>query len=169
MSDESPSDVRLKLRNLTLEDYPQLARLMETIYPDIGGAWPAASIKRLIQEFPEGQVVIEDSGHLIAAALTIQCNYDRFSRQHTYDDLIGRREQMKHDPEGDALYGMDLFVDPEYRDLRLGRRLYDARKEICRNLNMRAILAGGRITNYHKYADDISPTDYRFGRPKGYS
>ncbi|GGG52764.1 hydrolase [Pseudohongiella nitratireducens] len=160
MSDESPSDVRLKLRNLTLEDYPQLARLMETIYPDIGGAWPATSIKRLIQEFPEGQVVIEDSGHLIAAALTIQCNYDRFSRQHTYDDLIGRREQMKHDPEGDALYGMDLFVDPEYRDLRLGRRLYDARKEICRNLNMRAILAGGRITNYHKYADDISPTDY---------
>ncbi|HBN14338.1 MAG TPA: hydrolase, partial [Pseudohongiella sp.] len=160
MTPETPSDVFLKLRNLTLEDYPQLAKLMEAVYPDIGGAWPESSIKRLIHEFPAGQIVIEDSGQLVAAALTICCNYDRFSRQHTYEDLIGRREHMKHDPNGDAMYGMDLFVDPEYRDLRLGRRLYDARKDICRDLNLRAILAGGRITNYHKYADDMSPMEY---------
>src|SRR5690554_5598982 len=123
MSPATPSDVHLKLRNLTLEDYPQLAILMEAVYPDIGGAWPESSIKRLIKEFPEGQIVIEDSGRLVAAALTICCDYDRFSRQHTYDDLIGRREQMKHDPDVVAMYGMDLFVDPEYRVLRLGRRL----------------------------------------------
>lgn len=160
MTPDTPSDVHLKLRNLTTEDYPQLARLMEAVYPDIGGAWPQASIERLITEFPEGQIVIEDFGNLVACALTIRCDYDRFSRQHTYEDLIGRREQIKHNPEGDALYGMDLFVDPEYRDLRLGRRLYDARKDLCRDMNLRAILAGGRITNYHKYVDQMSPRAY---------
>lgn len=160
MSPDTPSDVHLKLRNLTLTDYPQLARLMEAVYPDIGGAWPEGSIERLINDFPEGQIVIEDFGNLVAAALTIRCDYDRFSRQHTYEDLIGRREQIKHNAEGDALYGMDLFVDPEYRDLRLGRRLYDARKDLCRDMNLRAILAGGRITNYHLHADEYSPRAY---------
>jgi predicted amidohydrolase/ribosomal protein S18 acetylase RimI-like enzyme len=160
MTPDTPSDVHLKLRNLTLEDYPQLARLMDAVYPDIGGAWPRESIDRLVTEFPEGQIVIEDFGNLVACALTIRCDYDRFSRQHTYEDLIGRREQIKHNSEGDALYGMDLFVDPEYRDLRLGRRLYDARKDLCRDMNLRAILAGGRITSYHKFAEQMSPRAY---------
>ncbi|MDT8429607.1 MAG: nitrilase-related carbon-nitrogen hydrolase, partial [Pseudomonadales bacterium] len=160
MSSDTPSEVHLKLRNLTAEDYPQLSRLMDAVYPDLGGSWPEESIMRLIREFPEGQIAIEDHGKLVAAALCIRCDYDRFSRQHTYEDLIGRREQFIHNKEGDALYGMDLFVDAEYRDLRLGRRLYDARKDLCRDLNLRAILAGGRITNYHKQADQMSPSEY---------
>jgi len=160
MNAETPSDVHLKLRHLEEEDYPQLAELMEIVYPDIGGAWPENSIRKLLSEFPEGQIAIEDHGTLVAAALTIRCDYDRFSRQHTYEDLIGRREQIRHDRTGDALYGMDLFVHPEYRDLRLGRRLYDARKDLCRDLNLRAILAGGRITNFHRHADEYSPSEY---------
>lgn len=160
MTPETPSDVHLKLRNMVMDDYPQLARLMESVYPDIGGAWPESSIRHLIDAFPEGQIVIEDYGNVVGAALTVRCDYDRFSKQHTYEDLIGRREQIQHAPDGDALYGMDLFVDPEYRNLRLGRRLYDARKDLCRDLNLRAILAGGRITNYHRHAAALSPTDY---------
>ena len=50
-----------------------------------------------------------------------------------------------HDPEGNALYGVDVFVDPDYRGLRLGRRLYDARKQLCETLNLKSIIFGGRI------------------------
>ncbi len=160
MSSDRPADVHLKLRNLGIADYDQLATLMEAVYADLGGAWPRSSIESLVRDFPEGQICIEDNGRLVAAALTIRCDYDRFSRQHTYDDLVGRREQMHHNKKGDALYGMDLFVDPEYRDLRLGRRLYDARKELCRSLNLRAILAGGRITSYHMNSATHTPAEY---------
>ena len=41
----------------------------------------------------------------------------------------------------------------------MGRRLYDARKELCRQLNFRAILAGGRIPNYHNH-QDLTPGEY---------
>jgi predicted amidohydrolase len=44
--------------------------------------------------------------------------------------------------------------------MRLGRRLYDARKELCENLNLRGIMAGGRIPNFKKYADTLSPKEY---------
>lgn len=159
MTTDTPADLHLKLRNLESNDYPQVAKLMEEVYADIGGAWPRDSLLALINQFPEGQIAIEDNGRIIAVALTIKCSYERFSRSHTYDDLIGRRDRIRHDTEGDALYGMDVFVSREYRNLRLGRRLYDARKELCRNLNLRAILAGGRIVKYHEYAD-MSPAEY---------
>jgi hypothetical protein len=42
----------------------------------------------------------------------------------------------------------------------LGRRLYDARKEICENLNLRGIIAGGRIPGYKDYADKLTPAKY---------
>jgi len=159
MSTPTKTDLHLKLRNLSESDYPQVAKLMEEVYSDIGGAWSEKSLLTLIRDFPEGQIAIEDNGVIIAVALTVRCSYERFSRQHTYEDLIDRRRRIKHQPEGDALYGMDLFVSPKYRDLRLGRRLYDARKELCRNLNLQAILAGGRIIRYHEHAE-LSPAEY---------
>lgn len=44
--------------------------------------------------------------------------------------------------------------------MRLGRRLYDARKELCENLNLKAIVFGGRIPLYHKQADVLTPKEY---------
>ena len=160
MSSDKPQEVMLKLRNLTEEDIPQLEALMDRVYDDIGGSWPRESLKRLIHEFPEGQITMEDKGQLVAAALAVRCKHARFTRQHTYEDLLGRRETFRHNADGDALYGLDLFVHPDYRDYRLGRRLYDARKEICVQLNLRSIIAGGRITNYHKHSDEVTPEQY---------
>ena len=40
-------ELHLNLRNLTLEDYPQLQELMDDVYEDIGGAWPKDTIKAL--------------------------------------------------------------------------------------------------------------------------
>ena len=44
--------------------------------------------------------------------------------------------------------------------LRLARRMYEYRKELCETLNLKAIMFGGRIPNYHKYADQIRPKEY---------
>ncbi len=159
MNSITPQELHLKTRNLENADYPQVEKIMEQVYADIGGSWSYSSLSALIKDFPEGQIVIEDNGRVVAVALTVKCSYDRFSRSHTYDDLVGRRDRIRHDVNGDALYGMDLFVDPEYRDLRLGRRLYDSRKELCRNLNLRAILAGGRVIRYHQHAE-MTPSEY---------
>jgi predicted amidohydrolase/GNAT superfamily N-acetyltransferase len=160
MTQDKPQEVMLKLRNLTVDDIPELEALMDRVYDDIGGSWPRQSLEMLINEFPEGQITIEDKGQLVAAALAVRCSHGRFTRQHTYEDLLGRREVFRHDESGDALYGLDLFVHPDYRHYRLGRRLYDARKELCVQLNLRSIIAGGRIVNYHEYAENMSPEQY---------
>lgn len=156
---DSP-ELHLSLRNLTLADYSQIRDLMDSVYPDLGGAWPENTIQRLVKEFPEGQIGIVDGDKLVGVALTLQVRYSRFSNPHTYEDLLNHRAEALNDPKGDTLYGLDLFIHPDYRGYRLGRRLYDARKELCRQHNFRAVLAGGRIPEYHNHAETLSPTQY---------
>lgn len=153
-------DLRLNLRNLESADYPQLKALMDQVYPDLGGAWPQHTIEQLINEFPEGQICIVDGDLLVGVALTVQVDYSRFSNPHTYDDIIDSRSRIQSNPEGDAIFGLDALIHNDYRGYRLGRRLYDARKELCRQYNLRAILAGGRIPNYHEYSDECTPAEY---------
>ncbi len=161
MEYESDYDVhRLDLRNLRMDDYPQVKRLMDKVYPDLDGSWPKQVIAALIQRFPQAQFGIEDNGTIVAVALTVRVDYQRFSAAHSYAELLEGSSSVLHNPHGDAMYGLDVFVDPEYRGFRLGRRLYDARKELCREENFRAILAGGRIPEYHKYAVEMTPQEY---------
>ena len=156
----SGSEVKLELRNLRVDDYPEIKEIMDRVYPGMGGAWPEKKYLSMLKVFPEGQICIEDNGRPVAAAFSVVVDYDKFGDEHTYEEITGNAYLTTHDPNGDVLYGVDVFVDPDYRNMRLGRRLYEARKELCRNLNLRAILAGGRIPNYAGYSDNMTPQEY---------
>jgi len=150
----------LEICNLTKEQYPQIKTLMDQAYPGLGGAWPSHTIFRLIDQFPEGQIGIVDDGVLVGIALSVQVDYARFSNPHTYEDIVDGHDRVFSDPEGDALYGLDVVISSTHRGMRLGRRLYDARKELCRQYNLRAILAGGRIPRYYNHSAEMTPMEY---------
>ena len=158
-SPESPKH-KLELRNLKPQDYADIQAMMNDIYAGLGG--PISEKKYLAQlaAFTEGQICIEDKGRVVAAAFAVIVDYEKFGDLHTYDEITGNAYLTTHDPNGDVLYGVEVFVSPDYRNLRLGRRLYEARKELCINLNLKSIMAGGRISGYSKYADKISPYEY---------
>ncbi|WP_106477668.1 bifunctional GNAT family N-acetyltransferase/carbon-nitrogen hydrolase family protein [Phytohalomonas tamaricis] len=156
----SIEELHLHLCNLESSDYDELKVLMDAVYDDIGGCWPKHTIDKLITDFPDGQIAIKDDGKIVGVALTALVDYNVFSNPHKYDDLIGKREVILNNPDGDALYGLDVLIDPSYRGYRLGRRLYEARKELCRSMNLRAILAGGRVPNYYEHADELTATQY---------
>ncbi len=153
-------EARLQLCNLTIEQYPQIKTLMDEVYAELGGAWPEHTIRYLIDQFPEGQIGIIDGGLVVGIALSCKVDYVRFSNPHTYDDIVDSQDNVHNDPKGDAIYGLDVIIAKQHRGLRLGRRLYDARKELCRQYNLKAILAGGRIPNYHQYRQELSPYQY---------
>ncbi len=151
---------RLRLRTLLSGDYEDVKEIMDAVYPLMHGAWLRSNYEQLITRFPEGQICIEDNGKVVAAALGILVDYYKFGDKHTYEQITGAGRFDTHDPSGDTLYGVDVFVHPEYRGLRLGRRLYDARKMLCEELNLRRIVTGGRIPGYHKISEDVSVKEY---------
>ncbi len=151
---------RLKLRNLHLFDYGDVQEIMELVYQDMDGSWNREQFASQLARFPEGQICIEDNGRVVACALSLIVDYSRYGDRHNYWQITGNGYLTTHDPNGDTLYGVDIFVHPSYRDMRLGRRLYDARKELCEKLNLRAIMVGGRIPGYGKYSPNMSPQQY---------
>lgn len=151
---------KLNLRHLTLDDFADIKKLMDAVYPGLGGAWPEKKFQSQLKVFQDGQICIEDHGVVVAAAFSVIVDYDKFGDQHTYDQITGDAYLTTHDPLGDVLYGVDVFVSPDYHGMRLGRRLYEARKELCQNLNLKAIVAGGRIPNYQNHADKLTPQAY---------
>lgn len=113
-----------------------------------------------MKKFPEGQVVIKVNGDLAGCAFSILVDYDKFDDHHTYLEITGDYSFDTHTNEGDVQYGIDVFIKLEFRGLRLARRLYDYRKELAEKLNLRGIAFGGRIPNYHKYQNELSPKEY---------
>jgi len=151
----------IEVRNLTIEDYQQLKESMIRAYASMGGQyWHEKSIEYLIQKFPQGQICVTLNEKVVGCALSIIVNYARFGDNHNYKEITGGYSFDTHDPTGDTLYGIEVFIHPDSRGLRLARRLYDARKLLCESLNLRAIYAGGRIPNYKDYADKLSPKEY---------
>jgi predicted amidohydrolase/GNAT superfamily N-acetyltransferase len=151
----------IEIRALTIDDYKALKESMAQAYASLGGQyWKEESLKKLIQKFPDGQVVIVHNNRVVGCALSIIVRYDLFGDNHSYRDITGNFSFETHDAKGDTLYGIEVFVHPEYRGLRLARRLYDARKLLCERLNLKMIIAGGRIPKYAEYEGRLTPREY---------
>lgn len=151
----------VEIRQLEPDDYQALKHSMIEAYANWPGAhWKEHHILSLLRAFPEGQIAVVVDGEVVGCALSIIVNYAHFGDEHTYQEITGNYTFKTHTAKGDTLYGVDVFIRSEYRGLRLGRRLYDARKELCETLNLKAIVFGGRIPNYHQHADRLSPKEF---------
>ena len=152
---------KVTVRSLQIEDYSQLSQSFRRTYTDGSDEfWSREQIQKLIDIFPEGQIVTEVDKKIVGCALSMIVDYDKVKNDHTYDSLTGHETFDTHNPKGNILYGIEVFIHPDYRGLRLARRMYEYRKELCETLNLKAIMFGGRIPNYHKYSDELRPKEY---------
>ena len=157
---ENQNISKIQVRPLQIEDYQQLAQSFRRVYADGSDVfWTHEQIETLLRIFPEGQVVTVADDKIVGCALSIIVDYDLVKGDHTYAKVTGHETFSTHNPNGNILYGIEVFIHPDYRGLRLARRMYEYRKELCEKLNLKAIMFGGRIPNYHKYADRMRPKE----------
>ena len=158
---ENQNISKIQVRPLQIEDYTQLAQSFRRVYSDGSDVfWTHKQIETLLRIFPEGQVVTIADDVIVGCALSIIVDYNLVKGDHTYAKVTGNETFRTHNPNGNILYGIEVFIHPEYRGLRLARRMYEYRKDLCEKLNLKAIMFGGRIPNYHKYADKLRPKEY---------
>ena len=58
------------------------------------------------------------------------------------------------------MYGADVSAHPDFRRLGVATKLYDARKDLAIKLNLKRIIAGGRLVNYCEYSNELTPEEY---------
>ena len=159
--DTKPEINKVTIRPLQRNDYKQLVQSFTRTYSDGSDVfWSRKQIDKLITIFPEGQLVAVVDKKIVGCALSIIVDYDMVKNDHTYASVTGNETFDTHNPNGNILYGIEVFIHPDYRGLRLARRMYEYRKELCETLNLKAIMFGGRLPNYNKYADEMRPKEY---------
>jgi len=152
---------KIELRNLQIDDYKQLKASMMEAYSELENAyWEVHHIEKLLSIFPEGQLVLLVDDIVVGSALSLIIDYRKVIANHTYRQITGNFTFDTHNDEGEVLYGIDVFIHPKYRGLRLGRRLYEARKELCEQLNLKSIIFAGRIPRYNEHSDVLTPKEY---------
>lgn len=114
-----------------------------------------------LRAFADGQFVAEVDGEVVghASSLIVSLGRDPY-RSHTWLGLTDSGTFANHDPFGDTLYGADTSVHPDHRGQGIGKALYAARRELARRLNLRRIVVGGRLYDYHLRADEMSADEY---------
>lgn len=158
MADEKNGG-KLVLRNLAVGDFDDLIAVYARCFPGMK-PWTREQIESQLRIFPEGQFVIEYEGRLVASCTSLIVDWDDYEDEHSWKEISGQGYLTTHNPEGDTLYGVEIMVDPDFRGMKLSRRLYEARKQLCRDRNLQRIVIGGRIPGYEKYRDGMTAAEY---------
>lgn len=58
------------------------------------------------------------------------------------------------------MYGVETLVHPDYQGYGIGGLLMDRRFDVARQLNLRGIVGGSLIKDYHTVADRLTPEQY---------
>jgi predicted amidohydrolase/GNAT superfamily N-acetyltransferase len=157
--DLSNFETRIRLRQLTAEDYDAVVALQEQCFPTMG-VWQKEQFQSQIETFPEGQIGIEIDGELVATAASLIVDYSDYADWHDWRSVADGGFIRNHDPEGDTLYGIEIQVAPSVRGMKISRRLYDERKHLCRRLNLARMVVGGRLPNYGQHRDRMTAQEY---------
>lgn len=152
------------MRLASADDIVDLIKLNKECFPSMAEenvVWNRGHLLTHQRLFPEGQILVEIGGKILGAiaSLIVTLSPDAY-RAHTYSGITDGGYFYNHDPQGDSLYGADVYVHPKARGLNIGHQLYEARRRLCKQLNLRRIIAGGRIFGYHQHASSMSPEQY---------
>jgi hypothetical protein len=102
---------KVQIRNLQIEDYAQLSQSFTRVYSDGSDVfWTHEQIEKLIKIFPEGQIVTVVDEKIVGCALSIIVEYDKVKNDHTYAQVTGKETFNTHSPQGNILYGIEVFI-----------------------------------------------------------
>ena len=149
----------LVVRPMRIEDFDQLVAMQRRCFAAMT-PWSKDQVESQLKVFPEGQLVVECDGKVVASSSSLLLHYGDDLEWHDWKKTSDSGYIRNHQPDGDTLYGIEIMVDPDYRGMRLSRRLYDARKELCRMRNVARMIVAGRIPGYHKVAKELKPREY---------
>ncbi len=154
---------KIIIKNLTENEISKVVNLQKESFADMAiysVTWSDFSLRNHIRIFPQGQLYAEFNGRLVGSCSSLIVSLKTDYEDHTWSDITDYGSFSNHNPDGDSLYGADISVHPEFRHKGIATMLYNARRDLAIKLNLRRIIAGGRLFDYCKYANIMSAEEY---------
>ena len=154
------SPATLTVRVAVPGDVSGILALISRAYPGIEN-YSAGQVSGQINNFPEGQFVAVLDGAIVGYCASSRIDEVVALAPHDWATITGNGYGSRHDATGDWLYGIEMAVDDRQRGLRIGKRLYDARRALAERLELRGIVFGGRMPGYARVKSKVDgPADY---------
>jgi len=151
------------IRSITEDDISDIIKLQTETFPIMakdGVIWQEHHLKSHIKVFPEGQMCAQLDGRIVASASSLVMSLTPEYKEHSWKEATAFGMFTNHSLKGDTLYGADISTHPDFSRLGIATMLYDARKELAIKLNLRRMIAGGRLFDYCDYAEKMTPLEY---------
>lgn len=149
------------LRLIKLKDIESISSsLASTFSGFFASNYKKYNIDNLLSIFPEGQFVVVLNESIIGYAFSIIVDYDLFGDEHTFFQITGDLSFSTHNAQGDVLYVIYCDLHPEFQNYHLGQLLCEAMQDLCKKLNLKAIVTSSTIPINDQINPYISYWDY---------
>jgi len=149
---------KLEVRQAARGDVDGIVELVDRVYARISG-YSRGMVRGQLNNFPDGQWVALYEGRIVGYSASMRLDERLALAPHDWEEITNDGFGSRHDPTGDWLYGFELCVDPELRGVRIGQRLYDARKSLAERLELKGIVIGGRLPSYARHARKVGSAE----------
>ncbi|KTD15008.1 GNAT family N-acetyltransferase [Legionella israelensis] len=151
MQKSTNKNPKIIVRNAKPKDIGAIRELVGLVYPSEMENYPPDALRGHMNHYPQGQFVVEYENKIVGYCATFKISGEIALKPHTWDEITGHGFASRHDPQGDYIYGMEVCVHPDYRGLRIGNRLYTARKRLCQAEGLKGVVFGGRLPGYRRH------------------
>lgn len=138
---------KLFIRQAVPDDIPAIIALTAKVYVEMG-PYSKDELRGQLNHYPPGHMVAVYEDQIVGYSASLRVSEERALSKHTWREITGGGFGTTDNPDGDWLYAYEVCVDPDYRGLRIGQRLYAARRKLCIDEMLKGIAFGGRIPGY---------------------
>jgi ribosomal protein S18 acetylase RimI-like enzyme len=158
------------IRNYEEKDFAGLTLIQQESFPPPFPSelwWNEEQLTNHVTLFPEGALCIEVNGEMAGSMTGLLVDFNPKDPDHSWEDITDSGYIRNHNPKGNTLYVVDISVRPAFRKLGLGKWLMQSMYEVVVQLGLERLLGGGRMPNYHIYAEHMTPEKYIEAVKKG--
>ena len=152
---------QLSFRRYAPHDYPALKHLMQLAFSDIEGAYaPEEEMLMLHKLYAPAQVLCFFDEELIGANIGRIVPFETYAAPHTQAECIDLARYVPEAAVGDWIYGLDIFVHPQYQNLKIGKQIFEIFLHNVYADNFRGVVGISRAVNYLEHAHEMDLETY---------
>lgn len=150
-------------RNYQKEDFRDLIAIQQECFPPPFPSdlwWNEEQLANHVERYQEGALCIEINGEIVGSITGLLVDFNPENPVHTWEEITDNGYIRNHNPNGKTLYIVDISIKPAFRKLDLGKLLMQSIYERVVHDGLDRVLGGGRMPEYHRFADQITPEEY---------
>ena len=118
--DLSKFENKLIVRPIEREDFQAIIDLQKICFQNME-PWTLAQLDSHLRIFPEGQICVSYNDQIIGSSSSLILNFDEYNDQHSWAEITANGYITNHDPDGYNLYGIEVMVHPDFRNMKIGK------------------------------------------------